>query len=409
MPTIWDRAFAHRTQRMQASSIRELFRITNQLDVISFGGGMPAHELFPSEQIASITQHIMANNAQRALQYSNSEGYPPLREYLAEQLRQQGVSASPENILIVSGSQQGLDLLSKVLLDPGDRLLVESPTYMGALQVFAPYEPTYVSLPTDNEGIDIARGEALLQTQAKALYIQPTFQNPTGVTLSLERRHALLALTGRAELPVIEDDPYSQLRFEGDTLPSLLALEHERQQQQAETSYQGQVIQVNTFSKIIAPGLRVGWIVGPAPVIRKLVLAKQGADLHTATLPQMITYELLHAGFLEEHLPRLRILYRQRRDAMLTALSEHFPSSVRWTHPHGGLFLWVTLPDDMDTIAVLQQIQTHRVAFIPGAAFHPNGGGTNTLRLSFSNVTPERIEEGIKRLGTALHSRVAHA
>ena len=408
MPITWDRSYAQRVQRMQGSTIRELFRAARPPDMISFAGGAPAHELFPGEQIAAMTQRILTSNSQQALQYGGTEGYLPLREFLAARLNQEGVAVSPEHLLIISGSQQGLDLLGKVFCDPGDHLLVESPTYMGALQAFAPYEVEYTALPCDDEGLAVERWETSLHPRAKFLYVQPTFQNPAGITLSLERRQTLLERAEAAGLPIIEDDPYSHLYFEEEPPPSLLALEHRRQRQSAQAAelYQGNVIQVNTFSKVLAPGLRVGWIVGPTPVIRKLVLAKQGADLHTSMLNQMIAYELLQAGFLEEHLPRLRALYRQRRDAMLAALETYFPASAHWTHPQGGLFLWVTLPEHVDSTALLKEMPTSRVTFIPGTAFHPNGGGTNTMRLSFSNVTPERIEEGIKRLGALLQNQL---
>lgn len=411
MLTGWDHVYAKRVQRMQGSAIRELLKVTGQRDIISFAGGLPAEEIFPGEQIAAITQRILATHARQALQYSSTEGYVPLRELLAHQLSQEGVTVSRDHILITSGSQQGLDLVGKILFDPDDRLLVESPTYMGALQAFTPYEPTFVALPSDEEGLIVEQMELLLHSRPKGLYIQPTFQNPTGVTLPLERRQALIELAGKYELPIIEDDPYSQLRFEGVPLPSLLALESKRQQQseQGAQPYQGQVVQLNTFSKVLAPGLRVGWVVGPVPVIHKLVLAKQGADLHTATLNQMITYELLSEGFLEEHLPLLRARYHQRRDTMLTALAEYFPATAHWTYPQGGLFLWVTLPEGVDTTALLQAISTYRVAFVPGVAFHANRSGANTMRLSFSNATPERIEEGIKRLGKLLHDKMPHA
>jgi 2-aminoadipate transaminase len=408
MPTVWDQRYAQRVQRIQGSAIRELLKITEQPGVISLAGGLPASEIFPTEHISAVTQRILETKGQQALQYGSTEGYTPLRELLAHQFIQQGINVSRENIVVTSGSQQGLDLLGKVLLDPGDRLLVESPTYMGALQAFNPYEPEYVAVRSDEEGIVTGELEPALQQNPKGMYVLPTFQNPSGVSFTLERRTQLIGMAGRYGVPIIEDDPYSQLRFEGEPLPSLLALEHARQQQGEQRSqpYEGNVVMLNTFSKVLTPGLRVAWIVGPAQVVRKLVLAKQGADLHTATFNQMIAYELTRTGFLEEHVPRLRTLYHERYNAMLAALEAYFPDNVSWTHPQGGLFLWITLPEGIDTAQLLKDALEYRIAFVPGAAFHADGGGANTMRLSFSNVNSEQIEEGIRRLGKLLHTRM---
>jgi len=408
MPTVWDQRYAQRVQRIQGSAIRELLKITEQPGVISLAGGLPASEIFPIEHISAVTQRILETKGQQALQYGSTEGYTPLRELLAHQFIQQGINVSRENIVITSGSQQGLDLLGKVLLNPGDRLLVESPTYMGALQAFNPYEPEYVAIRSDEEGIVTGELEPALQQNPKGMYVLPTFQNPSGVSFTLERRTQLIEMAGRYGVPIIEDDPYSQLRFEGEPLPSLLALEHARQQQGEQRSqpYEGNVVMLNTFSKVLTPGLRVAWIVGPAQVVRKLVLAKQGADLHTATFNQMIAYELTRTGFLEEHVPLLRTLYHERCNAMLAALEAYFPDNVSWTHPQGGLFIWVTLPEGIDTAQLLKDALEYRIAFVPGAAFHADGGGANTMRLSFSNVNSEQIEEGIRRLGKLLHTRM---
>ena len=407
MSNVWNQRYARRVQRLQGSAIRELFKVTARPGTISLAGGLPASEIFPTEQLASVTQQILQKQGQQALQYGATEGYTPLRELLAHQLHLQGLNVSRDHILITSGSQQGLDLLGKILVNPGDRLLVESPTYMGALQSFHPYEPTYLTVRSDEEGIIPGELESALQQHPAFLYALPTFQNPSGISFTLERRRQLIDLAARYETPIIEDDPYSQLRFEGEPEPSLLALENARQQQgeQRNQPYEGNVVLLNTFSKVLAPGLRVAWMVGPAQVIRKLVLAKQGADLQTATLNQMIAYELTRTGFLEEHVPHIRQLYRERRDAMLAALTEYFPDNASWTHPQGGLFVWVTLPESIDTTQLLKEALEERIAFVPGAAFHANGGGSNTMRLSFSNVNPEQIEQGISRLGRLLHKK----
>jgi 2-aminoadipate transaminase len=411
MSILWEQCYARRVQQMQGSVTRELMKGVRPPGTISLAGGLPAEELFPVEQIAAAAQRILQNNGPQALQYGPTEGYMPLRELLAHQLNQAGVNVSRDNILIISGSQQGLDLLGKILLNPGDSVLVESPTYMGALQVFRPNEPVFVAMRSDEWGIVTEELEPALQRHPKCLYALPTFQNPSGVTYTLERRQHLIELTERYGVPIIEDDPYSPLRFEGEPLPSLFALESARQNAggMREQPYQGNVVLLNTFSKVLAPGLRVAWMVGPAPVIRKLVLAKQGADLHTATLNQMIAYELLSSGFLEEHIPLIRKLYCERRDVMLAALSAYFPETARWTRPQGGLFLWVTLPEGVDTTLLFKEALEQRVTFVPGTAFHANGGGANMMRLSFSNVTPGQIEESIERLGKLLRAQMPSA
>lgn len=408
MQTEWDQRYAKRAARIQGSAIRELLKVTEMPGAISLAGGLPASDIFPIEKIAAVTQRILAQNGQQALQYGPTEGYAPLRELLAQRLKQDGFNASADNILITSGSQQGLDLLAKLLIDPGDPLLVESPTYMGALQACNPYEPDYIAVRSDADGIVTDELEQGLQKNPKFIYALPNFQNPTGVTFTLERRQKLVEMASRYGIPIVEDDPYSQLRFEGEPLPSLLALENERVYQEGQP-YQGNIIQLNTFSKVLTPGLRLGWIVAPTDVIRRLVLAKQGADLHTATFNQMIAYEVAHDGFLEEHVPLIRETYRQRRDAMLAALEEYFPDTVHWTRPQGGMFLWVTLPEGTDAAQLLSEALEYRIAFVPGAAFHPVGGGANTMRLSFSNASPEQIEEGIRRLGKLLHNAMLRA
>lgn len=408
MPILWDQRFAQRAQSMRGSAIRELLKVTELPGAISLAGGLPAGEIFPTEKIAEVSRRILEQNSRQALQYGATEGYTPLRELLAQRMREQGFQVSLDNFLITSGSQQGLDLLGKVLLNPGDSVLVESPTYMGALQAFNAYEPRYIAVRSDNAGIVTDELEPALRQQPKYIYVLPTFQNPSGVSFTLERRQQLIELAARYDIPIIEDDPYSQLRFEGEPLPSLTELENARQQkgELRAQPYQGNVVLLNTFSKVLTPGLRVAWIMGPIPLIRKLILAKQGTDLHTATFNQMIAYEIAREGFLEEHVPEIRRLYRQRRDVMLAALEEHFPDNAHWTHPEGGLFLWVTLPEGIDTTELLKDALEYRIAFVPGSAFHAHGGGANTMRLSFSNVNEEQIEEGIRRLGRLLHSRL---
>jgi 2-aminoadipate transaminase len=403
MQISWEQRYARRTQRMKSSAIRELLKITRRADMISFSGGLPAPEVFPTEKMAQVTQQILRSDGVQALQYGPTEGYPPLRELIAQRMSQDGLRVTAENVLITTGSQQVLDLLGKILLDPGDSLLVESPTYMGALTSFNPYEIEYITLPSDQHGLITEGLDDALRAEPKFLYVLPTFQNPGGTTLPLERRHQLIATINHHGVPVIEDDPYGELRFEGEPLPSLLLLDSQRQSQ-SDAAYQGNVVYVGTFSKVLAPGLRVAWVVAPGEVIRKLVQAKQGADLQTASLNQMIVYEFMREGLIEQQLPMMRRLYRERRDVMLEALAQYFPPGSSWTRPEGGLFIWVTLPEWMDTTELLRVAVEHGVAFVPGASFHAHGGGANTMRLNFSHSSPEKICEGIARLGQALYA-----
>ena len=407
MPISWSQRYAQRTQRMTSSAIRELLKVTGQSDVISFAGGLPAPDMFPVEEIAVAADRVLREYGPQALQYSTTEGYYPLREWIAQQTSAAGPQVSPDNILITSGSQQALDLLGKIFINSGDRLVVEAPTYMGALQAWNAYGAEYVPIPADEHGLVTAKLEAALQVGPKFIYSLPTFQNPTGVTLTLERRRQLVELADHYSVPIIEDDAYGQLRFEGEHLPTVLGLTGSNSAN-GQRDYQGNVIYLSTFSKTLVPGLRLAWIVAPTEVIHKLVQAKQGADLHSATFNQMIVYEVIRAGFLQQHLPSIRQLYRERRDVMLATMAEHFPpGAVHWTHPAGGLFLWVTLPEGVNAAEMLPAALAAKVAFVPGASMFPGGGGQNTLRLNFSNPTPAKIREGIARLGRVLHEKLS--
>ncbi|MEO8285229.1 MAG: PLP-dependent aminotransferase family protein [Chloroflexota bacterium] len=401
MKALWEERYAQRTQRMSASVIRELLKLTEQGDVISFAGGLPAPEMFPVERVAEATERVLGENGRQALQYSTTEGYQPLREMLARHTARYSLHITPDNVLITSGSQQALDLLGKIFINPGDRVLTESPTYMGALQAWNAYGAEYVTVRTDEHGMVTDELEAALRTGPKFIYVLPNFQNPGGTTMSLERRKRLVALADRYGVPIIEDDPYGQLRFEGEHLPPVAVLD-ERSLHKGQSSYSGNVIYLSTFSKILAPGLRLGWVVAPPQVIAKLAQAKQGADLHTSTFTQMVAYEVAGGGFLDAHVRRLREVYQQRRDIMLEAMQEHFPAGVHWTRPKGGLFLWVTLPEWIDAAQLLKMALEYKVAFVPGASFHPRGDGNNTFRLNFSNATPAKIREGIARLGAVM-------
>jgi len=406
MQISWDQKYAKRTQRMKSSAIRELLKITEEPDVISFAGGLPAPEVFPVEKFAEVAQKVLSESGPQALQYAATEGYRPLRELLAQLATQDGVTTSVENILITTGSQQALDLLGKILIDPGDFIVIESPTYMGTLQAWSSYGAEYLPLPSDDQGMILDSLEELLQRGPKAIYSLPNFQNPSGRTLSLERRHQLVDAARRYGIPILEDDAYARLRFEGEFLPSLQQVDSALQNDSS--SYQGNVVHLSTFSKVLSPGLRLGWVIAPPQLISKLVQAKQGTDLHTPTFTQMIAYEMLRDGFIEQHIPIIRETYRIRRDAMLEALAQYFPPEATWTHPEGGMFLWITLPEGIDTARLLQEaVEKERVACVPGAAFHPCGGGDNTMRLNFSNSSPEKIREGIKRLARVLSSQLA--
>lgn len=405
MKTPWDHRFAQRTQRMSSSAIRELLKLSERPDVISFAGGMPAPEIFPIKEFEEASSRVLQTMGSMALQYGTTDGFLPLREMVARYAAQPGVKIAPENVLITSGSQQALDLLGKILINRGDRILVESPTYLGALQAWNPYGAEYVTVPMDEYGMMTDALEEALRSGPKFIYALPTFQNPTGVTLSLERRMKLIELADRYGVPIIEDDPYGQLRFEGEALPPVVSLDGQFRQN-GDPCYQGNVIYLSTFSKILAPGLRLAWVIASPEVIKKLIMAKQSADLHTATFNQLVAYEVSKDGFLDRHIKKIQDVYRERRNVMLGAMDAHFPAGVEWTHPEGGLFLWGTMPEELDAAEVFKEAVKQKVAFVPGFSFFPLGGGHNTMRLNFSNATPERIQEGIARLGRALHEMI---
>lgn len=397
MQTLWENRFAQRTQRMSGSAIRELLKLTENPDVISFGGGMPAPDVFPVHEFAEACERVLRDHSAKALQYGATEGYMPLREMIARHSTRYGIGATPENILITSGSQQALDLLGKVFINRGDHILVEDPTYLGALQAWRAYGAEFVTVPMDEHGMMTDGLEAALRTGPKFIYVLPNFQNPTGVTLSLERRRAVIELADRYGIPIVEDDPYGQLRYEGEHLPPVAALDS--QYHDCGDTYTGNVIYLSTFSKTLAPGLRLAWVVAPAEVITKLAQAKQGADLNTSTFNQIVAYEVARGGFLDQHIKLIRKVYSERRDVMLGALDSYFPPGVDWTKPEGGLFLWLILPEEVDTTALLRPALAENVAYVPGESFFARGGGKNTIRMNFSNANPEKINLGVSRLG----------
>jgi DNA-binding transcriptional MocR family regulator len=393
----WDRHYAARAGRMAASEIRELLKLLDQPDIISFAGGIPEPALFPTAAIADAHARIFADPARTAaaLQYSTSEGYLPLRQWIADDMARRGAPCAADHILITNGAQQALDFIAKLFVAPGDTVLVARPTYLGALQALNAYEPVYADLPRhgDNEPAAAAPGGRLALG-----YVMPDFQNPTGTSLSLAEREALLDATAAQDLPLVEDAAYAALRYDGAALPSLLALEAAR----AGGIDAGRVIYCGTFSKTVAPGLRLGWVAAPRPVIRRLVLIKQASDLHSPSLSQIVLHEVVTVS-PPEALDRIRRTYRSRRDAMLRALAAEMPPGIRWTEPEGGMFVWLTLPERIDAAALLKRaIAEARIAFVPGRAFHWDGGGANTLRLSFSCADEARIADGIARLGRVL-------
>lgn len=396
----WQSVFADRVARMQASEIRELLKLLDQPDIISFAGGIPNPELFPKDAILSAYREVFGDpaTAAQALQYSVSEGYLPLRQWIVRYMASLGVPCGVENIVITSGSQQALDFLGKLLLSPNDTALVMAPTYLGALQAFNAYQPRYdvLRLSGGNRTPESYR-EAAAEAggRVKFAYLVPDFANPTGITVTREERERLLDLAEALDTVVIEDGAYASLRFAGEALPPVLALDIERHGsiEQARTLYCG------TFSKTLAPGLRVGWICGARRMIEKVVLCKQAQDLHSSTVNQMVMHKVAETSFADQSV-RNREAYRQNREVMLAALARHMPAGVTWSEPEGGMFVWVTLPDGMDGAALLADaIREERVAFVPGGAFFTDGTGRNTLRMSYSLPPPEQIEAGVARLG----------
>jgi DNA-binding transcriptional MocR family regulator len=386
--------FARRMESVRSSDIRDLLKLTESGDVISLAGGLPAPELFPVEELAELTSRILLDHGRVALQYSTTEGYAPLREQIASRMRALWkADYAADDILITTGSQQGLDLIGKLFLDEGDEILCESPTYVGAITAWNVLQPRWVEVPTDHDGMDVVALEEILDRlpRAKFIYVIPNFQNPSGRTWSIERRVRLMEIASRREIPVIEDNPYGEVRYEGSHLPSLRSMDPK-----------GLVIGLGTFSKIFCPGLRIGWVAAKAPFYRKLVVLKQGSDLHTPTLNQMQISASMESPNFETRITRIAEVYRERREAMTRALEREMPPGVRFTHPEGGLFLWVEFPEGIDARDLLRRCLEAGVAFVPGEGFFPNGGHANTARLNYSNMPPERIEVGVRRMGKAL-------
>src|SRR4030042_365066 len=405
METPWDPRYAQRTERMTSSAIRELLKLTEDPEVISFAGGLPAADVFPVDEFSAACQQVLKEMGAQALQYGSTEGYLPLREMIARHTERYGISVTADNILITSGSQQALDLIGEVFINPGDRILVEEPTYLGALQAWNAYGAEYVTVPMDENGMITSALENALRSGVKFIYVLPNFQNPTGVTLSLERRQKLIEIADQYGVPIIEDDPYGQLRYEGENIPSIVNMDNEYRKN-GSNEYAGNVIYLSTFSKILAPGLRLAWVIAPTQVIRKLVQAKQGADLHTSTFTQIVAYEAAQGGFIDRHIWLIRRIYGERRNIMLDAMEELFPPGEQCNKPKGGLFLWGGLPKGLDATEIFKVAVERNVAFVPGTSFYALGGGENTMRLNFSYANPEKIKIGIERLAGVLKETI---
>lgn len=393
----WDAHLAQRTLRMRSSVIRELLKLTMKPDIISFAGGLPAPEFFPVREIEEACHNVLQENGEVALQYSPTEGYGPLKQFLCEKMSKTGIQVEIDNVLIVSGSQQGLDLVGKIMIDPGTKVVVSSPTYLGALQAWNAYEAEFLTLPLDEDGMCVEFLPQMLKEHPdiRMIYVLPTFHNPAGTTLPYERRLELVEIARKHDLIIIEDDPYGELRYEGEEITPIFRMAPER------------TIYLSTFSKTLTPGLRLAWVVAPKQLIARLIQAKQGADLHTSTFVQMIANDVCQRGLLKTHVNHLCGIYKGRRDTMLDAMAEYMPESVTWTRPKGGLFLWANAPDQINTADFLHRATENKVAYVPGYAFYPaEAGGYHSMRLNFSNANEEKIVEGIGRLGTAMKAEL---
>jgi 2-aminoadipate transaminase len=393
----WDDRYAARMESVRSSAVRDLFAAASRPDMISFAGGMPAVDRVPLGDVAHAARDAIKHRGAEALQYGSSDGRPELRLFIAELMQEIGVRVPPDGIVVTAGAQQALDLLGKALLDPGDVIVAEGPTYVGALQAFSAYRPDIRCIPMDDDGMRIELLEAELdrlgERKPKFIYTIPNFQNPAGVTLAADRRRRLVEVAREHDILLVEDDPYGRLRFEGGHVKPLRALDEE-------------VVYVGTFSKIFAPGLRLGWITGPKPILSKFLLAKQAADLCGSAFAQIVAEEYFSKTRWRKTLRELTRTYHARRDAMLSALAEHFPKEARWTHPQGGFFVWVELPRFLDCKALLAEAVDNGVAFVPGDGFFPDGRGRNCMRLNFSYPEPEVIGEGVERLAAVLEDRL---
>jgi len=393
--------FAQRTALMRSSAMRDLMALTEREEVISLAGGLPDTSTFPSDSYAALMGTVASDSCARALQYGPTEGFQRIKACIAEVMSAEGMTIDTEELLVTTGGQQVIDLVCKTLLDPGDVVVAEAPTYPGAIPTFCSYQADVVQVAMDRDGMRVHELEVLLDDlerqgrRPKFVYTVPNFHNPAGVTMSLARRRELVRIAGERQLLVLEDNPYGLLRYEGDALPTLHSLDDEF------------VIYASTFSKILSPGVRLGWAAAPSPILQKMQIGKQGSDLCSSSISQYFVSAYFDAGPWENYIRSLREIYRRRRDVMLDALAEHFPREARWTHPQGGLFIWATMPDYIDTTDLLARALQEHVAFVPGRAAYLDGRGGNEMRLNFSGVNEDHIREGIRRIGEVVREQVA--
>jgi 2-aminoadipate transaminase len=403
--------FSISAKRMSRSVIRELLKLANKPDIISFAGGLPSPETFPSEELLDITQEVMKNSARVALQYGSTEGVVPLRDLLISFLGKYGFNIKPEELIITTASQQSLDLVAKIFIDRSDPIIVENPSYLGALSAFKTYGCRFLTVDMDEQGLctdklrlqleelkrTAGEGSQYYQNMPKFIYTIPDFQNPTGITMSLERRKELLEIASEYDMIIVEDVPYRWLRYQGEEPPMIGAMDTE-----------GRVVNLFTFSKILSPGMRLGWVRANPVIIDKIVQAKQATDLCTSPLTQKLAEEFIRRNLLEKRIDANIELYRHKQAAMMTALEKYMPKAegLSWVKPEGGMFLWITLPPEMDADEMFKEAIDRKVAYVVGSAFYPNGGGHNTMRLNFSYPSEEEIDEGIQRLAGVVKSRL---
>lgn len=391
--------FAERTNNMEGSAIRELLKLTQRPEIISFAGGLPAPELFPVKEMIEVSRKVLEESGTSAMQYSTTEGYLPLRKHLANRMNEKlNTNVTADEILVTNGSQQCLDFLGKAFLDKGDVVLCESPSYLGAINAFNAYQPRFIDVPTDENGMIMEELEKILATteNVKFIYVIPDFQNPSGRTWPLERRKKFMEIINKYEIPVAEDNPYGELRFEGESLPSLKSMDTK-----------GLVMFLGTLSKILCPGYRIGWVAASEKILSKFNVIKQAADLQASTISQMEMAKFFDMYSVDDHVNKIREVYGHRRTVMMNAIEKYFPKSVKYTYPNGGLFTWVILPEGIDATELQKEkALPHNVAFVPGAPFFPNGGNTNTFRMNYSNMPDDKIEEGIRLLGLAIQEAI---
>ena len=397
----YEKLYSNNARKMRSSEIRRLLEISQQPGVISFGGGLPNPNAFPVDEIREIVNKILDEEGSKALQYGSTAGLKEFIELLVEVVKQDGIKAGMENILTTVGSQQALDIVGRIFLNENDVVMVGLPTYLGGINAFLAYGAKLVGVPLDENGMNVDLLEEKIKElknkgeNVKLIYTIPTFQNPAGVELSLERRKRMIEIAEENDLLILEDDPYGKLRFEGEAIPPIKAFDEN-----------GHVIYMATFSKILSPGIRLAYVVAPEEIAKKMILAKQSMDLCTSTLSQTIAYHYIKNGYMKNHLPKIIEMYKRKRDIMLQSLEEYFPPSCKWTHPRGGMFLWVELPEYINTVEMFPEAIEKKVAYVTGKSFFVDGGGLNTMRLNFTNAGDDEIKEGIKRLAEVVKKRI---